>query len=161
MFKYLQIFVFCIFIASCNTKIEFSQYKSIENFQWKSEGKVEFIVDNLDTISRKNVFINIRNNKEYPFSSIFLIGEIEFPKGLKIIDTLEYEMTDAQGHWLGTGFDIKDNKFFYKENVVFNEKGDFKFTVKQATRGIKDIEGEEPLKGIIDVGLSIEKVEND
>jgi len=30
--------------------------------------------------------------------------------------------------------------------------------IQQATRSIRDIEGKEPLKGITDVGLSIEKV---
>ena len=67
-------------------------------------------------------------------------------------------MTDPYGKWLGSGFtDIKENKLFYKENVIFPEKGDYKFSVHQATRGVNDIEGEFPLQGITDVGLRIEK----
>jgi gliding motility-associated lipoprotein GldH len=76
---------------------------------------------------------------------------------MTVVDTLEYEMTDAKGQWLGTGFtDVKESKLFYKENVVFNEVGDYKFSIQQATRSINDIEGENPLKGITNVGLSIE-----
>ncbi len=105
------------------------------------------------------MFINIRSNKDYEFSSLFLITEIKFPQGLHVIDTLEYEMTNAQGEWLGTGFtDIKENKLFYKEKVVFNEKGEYSFSIQQATRSINDIEGSTPLNGITDVGLSIETV---
>jgi len=138
----------------------YDQYQSIENHQWSSDNKIEFIVNNSDTISAKNVFINIRNNKTYEFSSLFLIAKIEFPQGMRIIDTLEYEMANAQGHWLGTGFtDIKESKLFYKENVIFEEKGAYKFSIQHATRGIKDIEGYNPLKGITDVGLSIENVQ--
>jgi gliding motility-associated lipoprotein GldH len=116
-------------------------------------------VNNLDTISANNVFINIRNNKDYEFSSLFLIAKIELPNGYKVIDTLEYEMTDAAGNWLGSGFtDLKENKLFYKENVVFSEIGTYKFNIQNATRGINDIQGKNPLKGITDVGLSIEKI---
>ena len=77
----------------------------------------------------------------------------------KVIDTLEYEMADSQGRWLGTGYtDIKENKLFYKQNVVFKEVGDYKFSIQQATRSIHDIEGKNPLEGITNVGLSIELV---
>lgn len=134
-------------------------YKPIENHFWSSASSVEFILNNQDTISRNNVFINIRNNKDYEFSSLFLIAKIEFPNGLQIVDTLEYEMTDSNGNWLGTGFtDLKENKLFYKEEVVFPEKGVYKFNIQQVTRSINDIEGKNPLKGITDVGLRIEKI---
>ena len=137
----------------------FDEYKSIENHQWNAENKINFIVSVSDTISTTNVFINIRNNKNYEFSSLFLIAEMEFPNGYKVVDTLEYEMADVYGNWLGAGFtDIKENKLFYKENVVFSEKGDYKFNIQQATRSVYDIEGKNTLKGITDVGLRIEKV---
>jgi gliding motility-associated lipoprotein GldH len=137
----------------------YDQYKSIENYQWSSEKSIEFIVSSQDTISMNNVFINIRNNKDYEFSSLFLIAKIEFPSGFQVVDTLEYEMTDNKGNWLGTGFtDLKENKLFYKEQVVFSEKGDFKFNIQHATRSINDVEGKNPLKGISDVGLRIEKI---
>ena len=148
-----------LLIVSCNSAI-YDQYQPIENQEWTFDNNIEFIVENTDTISKKNVFINIRNNKDYEFSTLFLITKIQFPKGLAVVDTLEYEMTDAAGNWLGTGFsDVKENKLFYKENVVFNELGDYKFSIQQATRSIRDIDGKNPLKGITDVGLSIENVQ--
>jgi len=159
MHKYFFLLIFLVLIVSCETTMIYDQYQPIENHQWSSDNKIEFIVNNSDTISNKNVFINIRNNKTYEFSSLFLITKIEFPQGMRVIDTLEYEMADAQGQWLGTGFtDIKESKLFYKENVVFSEKGTYKFSIQQATRSINDIEGKTPLKGITDVGLSIEKI---
>jgi gliding motility-associated lipoprotein GldH len=159
MHKYLQLLFGFLLVVSCDSKMIYDQYQPIENHHWSSENKIEFIVDNTDTISKKNVFINIRNNKAYEFSSLFLIAKIEFPKGIRVIDTLEYEMADIQGKWLGTGFtDVKENKLFYKENVSFAEKGTYKFSIQQVTRGINDIEGKKPLNGITDVGLSIEMV---
>ncbi|NLP57201.1 gliding motility lipoprotein GldH [Lutibacter sp. B1] len=149
--------VFVLF--SCDSNRVFDEYKPIKDHKWYSDNKIDFIINNQDTISKKNVFITIRNNKNYEFSSLFLITKIEFPSGFQVIDTLEYEMTDAMGNWLGSGFtDIKENKLFYKENVVFSEKGDYNIDIQHATRSINDIEGTEPLKGITDVGLRIEKV---
>lgn len=157
--KQLSIAALIFLLLSCNSNVVFDQYIPIGQHQWHSEKEIEFIVNNLDTISANNVFINIRNNKDYEFSSLFLIAKLEFPNGYKVIDTLEYEMTDASGNWLGSGFtDLKENKLFYKENVVFSEMGTYKFNIQHATRGINDIQGKNPLKGITDVGLSIEKI---
>lgn len=159
MRNYSYSVLFFLLLVSCTSNLDFNEYQSVENHQWDSNDPIEFIVDNRDTISKKNVFINIRSNKNYAFSSIFILSKIEFPKGLQIVDTLEYEMTDAAGNWLGTGFtDVKENKLFYKEQVVFEESGPYKFTIQHATRGINDIEGNHPLEGITDVGLSIEIV---
>lgn len=157
--KYFQLLVLAFLLISCNSTLVFDEFQSIDDSKWAAENNIEFIVSNADTISAKNVFITIRNNKNYEFSSLFLIAKIEFPKGLRVVDTLEYEMANTQGKWLGTGFtDVKESKLFYKENVIFTEKGDYKFSIQHATRSIHDIEGENPLNGITDVGLSIEKV---
>lgn len=104
------------------------------------------------------MFINIRNNAAYSFSNLFLITALEFPNGKKIIDTLEYEMTDVSGAFLGKGFtDIKENKLFYKESVVFPMSGDYLLTISQAMRKSNATEGMKMLNGIIDVGFRIEK----
>ena len=157
-YRQLSLLTFTFLMLSCNSNAVFDQYISIENQQWHSEKSIDFTVTNSDTISINNVFITVRNNKDYEFSSLFLIAKLEMPNGFKVIDTLEYEMTDASGKWLGSGFtDLKENKLFYKENVVFSEIGTYKFNIQHATRGINDIEGKKPLKGITDVGLRIEK----
>lgn len=159
MYKQLLLFLCFILILSCNQNKIYDQYQPVKNLEWSPSTNFEFIVNNTDTISKRNVFINIRNNKSYEFSSLFLIAKIEFPSGYKLVDTLEYEMTNAQGKFLGQGFsDVKENKLFLREKVVLSEKGDYKFLIQQATRSINDIEGKNPLKGITDVGLSIEKV---
>jgi len=157
--KYSLLIISVFLLFSCNSNAVYDQYKSVENYKWHSKDSIDFIMSNSDTISTNNVFINIRNNKDYEFSSLFLIAKMEFPSGYQVIDTLEYEMTDSFGNWLGTGFtDVKENKLFYKESVIFPETGDYKFNVYHATRGVNDIEGLIPLNGITDVGLKIEKI---
>ncbi len=159
MHKQLGLLFLFLVLLSCNTNTVYNNYKPIKNNKWASEDKIVFEVENTDTISKNNIFITIRNNKDYKFSSIFLIANIKFPSGFQVVDTLEYEMADASGRWLGVGFtDIKENKLFYKEDVVFSEKGRYKFSIQHATRSINDVEGTNPLEGITDVGLRIEKI---
>ncbi len=157
--KIILSFIVLANISSCSGNMMYDQYKSIENNQWHKDSIINFMVESKDTIRKNNININIRNNKEYEFSNLFLIVGIKFPNNYQIVDTLEYEMTTPEGHFLGTGFaDIKENKLEYKTNVVFPVKGVYKISVQQAMRKIKDIDGLVFLNGITDVGVQIEKI---
>ena len=69
------------------------------------------------------MFVNVRNDNSFPYSNLFLITEFEYPNGETFIDTLEYEMALPNGQWLGKGYgSIKENKLWYKENIVFPVK---------------------------------------
>ncbi|MCF6181438.1 gliding motility lipoprotein GldH [Lutibacter sp.] len=157
--KFKVYIFFFLALISCNSKTIFNKYQSLPNKTWFLNNKIVFNIENKDTINNKNVFINIRNTTNYPFSSLFLIAKIETPTNNQIIDTLEYKMADNYGNWLGTGIsNIKENKLIYKQNYHFSKQGNYKFTIQQATRSNSDIDGNMPLKGISDVGLSIEKI---
>jgi len=159
MTKSFLVLILVLGLISCDSNRTFDKYNSVENNCWLINDIVEFKVEVKDTISKNNVFINIRNNKEYEFSNLFLIASMEFPNGLKIIDTLEYEMTDKAGNFLGAGYtDIKENKLFYKENVRFQNKGLHILKIAQAMRKSSNIQGLDSLKGITNIGLRIETV---
>ena len=159
MRKLLLLLLTVLGLVSCVEKDDFNQYDSIKNNIWKVNDIIEFNVNVEDTIFQKNIFINIRNNKDYEFSNLFLISQIQFPDGFRVVDTLEYEMTDIQGNFLGSGYtDIKENKLFYKEKARFSQKGNYTFKVEQAMRKNGNIQGLDSLKGITDVGLSIESI---
>ncbi|WP_231374058.1 gliding motility lipoprotein GldH [Aureivirga marina] len=161
MRKLMMIFIASLFLIACDSNRVYDQYKAIPNSSWDAENVVEFEVPITDTISRNNIYINLRNNKDYEFNNLFLITQIEFPNGTNVVDTLEYEMTTKDGHWLGKGSsDIKENVLFYKENVKFYLEGTYKILVEQAMRKSSDVEGNDPLEGVSDVGIRVEKVKN-
>jgi gliding motility-associated lipoprotein GldH len=158
-----RIFTFLIvlfLLVSCSGRIAFTKYKSLPNASWESNKNVSFEFDIEDTISPKNLFINIRNNKEYPYSNLYVITELNFPNGNKIVDTLQYQMADKTGDFLGKGFtDIKENKLFYKEEKVFPESGTYRFNIRHAMRKNGEVNVIPFLEGVQDVGFSIEKIE--
>lgn len=149
-----------ITFVSCDAKRVFDQYQTISNGSWKKKSKINFNFNVNDTISKRNLYFNLRNNNNYPFSNLFLIANIKFPDGTQITDTLEYDMTDKTGKFLGRGFtEIKENKLFYKENISFPIKGNYIVSVYQAMRKNGEIEGVKSLEGITEVGFRIEKTE--
>lgn len=157
--KIFLFFIFIIAISSCTKNMVYDQYQHIEKGSWHKDSIVNFTVNSVDTISKNNIYINLRNNKDYEFSNLFLIVGIKFPNNYQIVDTLEYEMTSPEGRFLGTGFsDVKENMLEYKTGVNFPVQGDYNISIQQAMRKTRNIEGLIYLDGITDVGLQIEKV---
>ena len=153
--------LFFLFLFSCDKNIVFDDYQSLDDNIFLQSKPVRFTFNITDTISRNNVFIQLRNNQDYPYSNLFLITKIESPKGIIEIDTLQYEMTNNRGEFLGTGISgIKENVLCVTENClkkVFFELGEYNLSIKQAMREKGKVEGIEGLEGITDIGLKIEK----
>lgn len=149
-----------IFLGSCKRQVVYNQFKSIEENQWHKDSLIHFKISSQDTVQKNNIYLTLRNNKEYEFSNLFLIVGIRFPNNYQIVDTLEYEMTTPEGRFLGTGIsDVKENKLEYKTYVTFTQIGDYDLTVQQAMRKTREVDGLEYLKGITDVGVQIEKAD--
>jgi len=159
MRKLILIWITFSVFQACQSDVVFSEYQPLDKESWVQDKTLSFTIPIKDTLAAHNLYINLRNTKEYPYSNLFLITQMSFPDNTKVIDTLEYEMTDASGHFLGSGFsDIKENKLFYKEKVRFRQIGKYLFEVKQAMRERDSITGIHRLKGVSDVGISVEIV---
>ena len=159
MSKFFFLTGFLSLFISCDSNRIFDEYKTIKNSHWKKNDTIKFNLTITDTVSAKNLFINIRNNNEYKYSNLYIITEIMAPNQFVTIDTLQYEMTDKTGKWLGKGFtDLKENKLFFKENYRFKNKGNYHIKIIHAMRKNKETEGIEELEGISTVGFRIESV---
>ncbi|WP_372918387.1 gliding motility lipoprotein GldH [Salegentibacter sp.] len=142
--------------AGCDKKRVFDDYKAVDG-EWHKDSIISFDLGELDSLQTYNLFINLRNNNDFRYSNLFLITEIRFPQGKVITDTLEYEMAAPSGEWLGKGFgDVKENKFWYKGNVRFDEPGDYQVDIKHAMRKNGEVNGIDNLEGITHVGFRIE-----
>lgn len=158
MFRNLCSLWFFILIVSCNDGILFSDYQATKNGSWQQEDTIKFNFSEVDTVNPHNMFINIRNDGTFPYRNLFLIAELNFPNGETIKDTLEYEMAMPNGQWLGKGQgNVKENKLWYKENIVFTSSGVYTLQISHAMRKNGEVEGLQNLMGITDVGFQIEK----
>ncbi len=154
----LLIFLVFVTIASCNGNLVKSEFRPTDNGVWNKDSIMEFEFTEIDTVRRHNMFINLRNDEDFPYNNLFLIAELSFPSGDIVTDTLEYEMAKPDGQWLGKGFgSIKENKLWYKENIVFPSSGVYTLRLAHAMRKNGNVEGVANLEGVTDVGYEILK----
>ncbi|NNC49611.1 MAG: gliding motility lipoprotein GldH [Flaviramulus sp.] len=150
--------VFSFLNISCDSNRIFDTYKSIPN-KWHKDSVVSFKVTPPDSINSYNLFVNLRNTNAYKYNNLFLIVEMVLPHGKTTKDTIEYKMAEPSGKLLGTGFtDVKENKLWYKEGVVFKETGDYTINIQHAMRENGRVSGVAELEGITDVGFRIENI---
>lgn len=154
---WLILLFFIIGLSSCDPNRILDEYETVPD-NWHKDAVISFNVKAPDSTNAYNLFVNLRNTNAYKYNNIFLIVEMTFPHGKTIKDTLEYKMTDPSGKFLGTGLtDIKENKLWYKEQVVFKEKGEYLVKIQHAMRENGKVKGVENLEGITDIGFRIEK----
>jgi gliding motility-associated lipoprotein GldH len=135
-----------------------TEYQTLSGGVWSKEDTLQFTFQELDTVQQYDVFINVRNDDNYPFSNLFLITSLTTPNGEVLQDTLEYNMARPDGTWLGRGNgSIKENKLWYKENIVFPSSGVYTLEVMHAMRKNGNVSGIVSLEGITDVGIEITK----
>lgn len=147
-----------LILFSCTSGIVKSEYKATDNGYWNKDDILEFTFAELDTLQQHDVFINVRNDETFPYNNLFLIAELNFPDGNIVTDTLEYEMALPDGTWLGQGYgSLKENKLWYKENIVFPTSGVYTLRVSHAMRKNGNVNGVENLEGVTDVGFEIVK----
>ncbi len=153
----LYVVLVVVLFCSCDKKRVFDEYKTVGS-SWHKDSVVSFDLPELDSTKRYNLFLNLRNNNNYPFNNLFLIVALELPNGFTKVDTLEYQMANPDGTLLGDGFtDLKESKLFYKEKVRF--RGKYKVHIKQAVRENGKVQGIKELEGITEVGFRIEKID--
>ena len=79
------------------------------------------------------------------------------PEGSATVDTLQYQMANADGSMLGTGFtDVKEHKLFWRKNIRFIKQGVYKIEVEHAIRKVNEVKGDAVLEGITEIGLQVQ-----
>jgi len=160
MHKVIAILCMSIVLTACMGDSVAGDSQSLPSF-WDSQATVDFTFPKLETAQGYNVYLQVRNTNEYPYSNLFLITTLRYPNGKTDVDTLEYRMARPDGTWLGEGIgNLKQSKLIYKEAMQFNEEGEYTIEIGQALRNNGEVDGVKRLLGITDVGYTIEKAKN-
>ena len=148
-------------LVSCEKGLVKSEFRATDNGIWDRGNQIEFTFSELDSLTQYNMFINVRNDDTFPYNNLFLITALSAPDGSVEKDTLEYQMANPDGTWLGKGYgSLKENKLWYKENIVFPSSGVYTLKVEHAMRKNGSVNGVEQLQGITDVGFEIVQSNN-
>jgi gliding motility-associated lipoprotein GldH len=145
---------FSFLFISCDKNRVFESNITIKKNKWSLDDRPVFYVDIQDTVSAHNVYFNVRNTGNFKYSNLFILLTVEVPQSKPETNRYEFRLADPDGKWLGSGLgDIYSNRIKLEEKIKFPKKGVYKFTIEQNMR-------DNPLEGIEDVGLRIEKAVN-
>jgi len=143
--------ILCITLSSCDPGKIYENNLSIPSKGWQRADRARFEVEIADTIQPCNIYINVRNNNNYKYMDFWLFVDIQSPNGMVATDTVKIMLADHRGKWLGHGLGSKfDTRLVFRKNIQFPVSGKYVFEYEQAMR-------DEPLTGIEDIGLRIEK----
>jgi len=151
----ITILCVAVMMSSCDQSRFFEENKTVPDNEWDQNSPLSFQTVIQDTANFFNVYINVRNAGFYRFSNLYLFINTYLPGGQIQRDTLECILAAPDGRWQGDGLgDIWDNTILFKRNVKFPQSGEYRFELIQAMRI-------NPLPGIMDAGIRIEKSDTD
>ncbi len=90
----------------------------------------------------------LKHNNNYGYRNLYLFTTLTFPDGNTRTDTMQYNIAQADGKWLGEGWgELKTIKLYYPTPIT--QKGNYTLMIHQGMR-------ESDLEGIEQIGLTIE-----
>lgn len=148
----------CLFgallLAGCADNVVFQADAPIPNGAWDHAFRPEFAFDITDTLSKHDVYIDVRHTGDYPYSNLHLFVDLAGPGGRAKRDTVECILADPTGRWLGKGtgfvYASRHAKVLYRLGNRFPASGRYTIRIEQAMR-------DNPLPAVIDVGVSVER----
>ncbi|MBR4156473.1 MAG: gliding motility lipoprotein GldH [Bacteroidales bacterium] len=153
--KYILILLTTISVSSCvDNSIIFDESVIISKSTWNQDDLPYFDVNVDDTTSSYAFYLNLRHLENYRYSNFYMFLHTTFPNGSQTHDTIECILAYPDGRWIGKGSgSMRTSKILLNNNLQFPLKGNYHFEIEQAMRDAE-------LKGITDIGVRFEKVEN-
>jgi gliding motility-associated lipoprotein GldH len=141
-------------IGCTQSGVLFQEFTDVASAGWERDSSVQFDVAIEDTVQPYVVLVTIRHTDEYPFRNCFLGRQVIGAHGVEYQDTVEIQLANAEGKWLGQGVGgVKTLTVpFRAQAVSFQKSGLYRFRFSHVMR-------ETPLPGIRSIGLSIEPAE--
>ena len=129
----------------------YEQTKVLSNQEWSSKDKLSFNFLVKDSIAFYNIYLVIRHNDTYNYNNIWVNYTFMPPAAASVTNKLEIVLGDAKG-WFGSSMDdITEQRMLMNQNPVRLKPGNYTFVLQQIMR-------EDPLKGLLNVGIRVEKL---
>jgi gliding motility-associated lipoprotein GldH len=103
--RFLFIFLFILFLVSCNNEGVFYQYRHIDRGRWYSDSVIQFKIDAtaLNLGVPYDLSIEITSNGRYPYRDIWMQVAHNLTDTTLHYEEVHYFLADDFGRWLGDG----------------------------------------------------------
>ncbi|NOS93448.1 MAG: gliding motility lipoprotein GldH [Cyclobacteriaceae bacterium] len=149
------IFVTLVFLFSCDSNRVFEDNIEFADRTWKISEPALLEFQIADASKSYNLYLDIRNSVDYPYSRIFVNYSLQDSAGTELSkkQMAEYLFDQKTGEPNGSSGlgDVYDHQFPIAGNLKFTKPGKYKARFEQFMR-------KDTLQGILAVGLRVEEV---
>ena len=142
-------------LISCETNRIYETNHDFEDRTWKINEAQEFEFRIDDPEKKYNLYYNVRNSLDYPYSRIFIMYHLQDSLGNELQSKLDTQdlFDQKTGVPFGTSSlgDIYDHRFLLLNDYEFKLPGKYKLKLEQSTR-------QDTLKGVLAIGVRVETV---
>lgn len=139
-----------LIMASCSSRDVYNEYVALPNTGWGTDSLAVFRANIDNTQPPYNIWLQIRNQNNYPYSNVWFFVDVISPDGYTLRDTLECTLAMPDGTWIGSGWgSLYSLQCPYRLGSRFAEKGTYTFRIAHGMRN-------NDIKGIHSIGLRIE-----
>lgn len=146
-------FLFAFLLWSCDSNRLHEKNYDFEDQAWLSSDQPAFDFDVTDTVKAYNLYCNIRNSIDYPYSRIFINYSLQDSTGASLSKNMisAFLFEEKTGKPLGSSGlgDVYDQQVLILKNLQFKKTGRYRLKYEQFMRT-------DTLKGILAVGFRLE-----
>lgn len=146
-------FLLCLLLiqgfSSCTDEALLDKNEAIADNVWATAQRPEFSVDIKDASVGYDMFLNLRNTPEFPFSKVFVLVHIEKEGQVASSFRVGLKLADRDGLWTGkSAGSLYAHQALFRRNFHFPDTGLYRFVLESNMRL-------NPLPGISDVGVRL------
>jgi gliding motility-associated lipoprotein GldH len=152
----LLMFLAGIFFTACDDDRVYENNVAFNDRLWRQSDTTYLEFDITDVNVSYNLYLNIRNSIDYPYSRIFVNYKIQDSTGRlvdkEMINTLLFDPKTGKPNGTSGLGDIYDHQVPVRKNFKFTNPGKYKMFFEQVMR-------KDTLEGILAVGVRVERLE--
>lgn len=151
--NFYKICALIFLFSACQHTLSYEKYFPVARGSWNSSQKLFFPVEIKDTSVLYNIYVNVRNTDDYPFCNLWMTIGTKFPAGRSFEKRINLTLADSTGRWMGESQgDLYDERILIQQDAYFQTPGTYTFSLEQIMR-------QDPLPGILAVGLRVENTQ--
>jgi gliding motility-associated lipoprotein GldH len=155
MRKQLILFVGILLVVallqSCDSSQLIDENREINNYNWSYIDTQKFEIDVTDTVSKYNLYVNVRHSFYFDWRNIYVKINTTLPNDTSFVRRVNLPLSEADGKWFGNCFGENCSvQIPIQKGAKLPMKGKYKFEIVQDMR-------ENPLHKIKAIGLRVEK----
>jgi gliding motility-associated lipoprotein GldH len=144
-----------LLLLACDDRRVYEDSRDFDERTWNVADTPRFEFAIADTVSRYNLYCNIRNSLDYPYARLFVHYALRDSAGRELQKKLvaEFLFDQKTGRPQGrSGLgDVFDHQFMLLNNYAFRQPGKYALELEQFMRL-------DTLQGILSVGVRVETV---